>query len=270
MVAAKDSPKPARAVVFLHCDPKAQLGHLEKEGIRVNQEKGRVRTALVAMESVQPLSEEPAVHRIVPARYLRKRLDLAVAKVNLPKFTSAKQLSGKGVVVGVVDSGIDPNHPAFKNRIFRIWDQTIAGPGVPEGDYGLELKGAQLTASRDVDGHGTHVAGIAAGKDVQFGGVAPAAKLVIVKSSLLDAQIADGIRYIFRIAKDLGQPAGVNLSLGAHGDAHDGTDSLSQSIEEEVGPRGPSIAAGGLVSSMRPSCDRLPREREPMRAPTPG
>jgi subtilisin family serine protease len=236
LMAKERSPKPARAVVFVHCEAEAQLHKLEGLGIRVNQSAGRVRTAFLPIERIEELADEPSVRRIAAARYLRKRMDLASAEVQLGAFRNSSQLTGKGVVIGVVDTGIDPNHPSFKKRIHRIWDQTISGPGVDEGGYGLELRGSQLTASRDTDGHGTHVAGIAAGSHLQFGGVAPAAKLVIVKSDLLDAHIADGIRYIFRIAQGLGLPAVVNLSIGDHGDAHDGTDSLSLVIDDESGP----------------------------------
>jgi subtilisin family serine protease len=58
----------------------------------------------------------------------------------------------------------------------------------------------------------------------------------MVKSDLMTAHIADGVRYIFRVAKELRRPAVVNLSLGGHGDAHDGTDSLSLVIDAATGP----------------------------------
>jgi subtilisin family serine protease len=235
LVSVEGSPKPPRTVVFIHCDERAGLAHLASYGIRVNQSTGRVRTAFLPLESLDPLSDDPAVERIIPSRYLRLRMDVAPGKVNLPTFRSTSGLSGNGSIIGVVDSGIDPNHPAFTGRILRIWDQTLPGPGVPEGGYGAELTGALLTVSRDTHGHGTHVAGIAAGDDSTFGGVAPRADLIIVKSDLQDAHIADGIRYIFRVAGDLGRPAVVNLSLGGHGDAHDGSDSLSQIIDAESG-----------------------------------
>jgi subtilisin family serine protease len=237
IISTQSSPKPARTVVFIYCDEDAQLDHLQEElGIQINQSTGTVRTAFLPMESLDPLSEEPAIHRIKPSRYLRPLMDVAPGKVNLPQFKTGTGLSGKGVVIGVVDTGIDPNHPAFKGRILRTWDQTLPGSGVSEGGYGIELTGTQLTTSRDEEGHGTHVAGIAAGADSTYGGVAPEADYVIVKSDLQDAHIADAIRYIFRVASELGRPAVVNLSLGGHADAHDGTDSLSQIIDAESGP----------------------------------
>lgn len=234
LVSAVDSPKPPRTVVFIHCDAQATFDHLAPSGVRVNQSRGRIRTAFLPLDSLDPLSEETAIERIIPSRYLRMLMDVAPGKVHLPTLHN-RGLSGSEVVIGVVDSNIDPNHPAFTGRILRLWDQTLPGPGVPEGGYGVELIGALLTVSRDTHGHGTHVAGIAAGADPIFGGVAPQASLVIVKSDLQDAHIADGIRYIFRVAGDLGQPAVVNLSLGGHGDAHDGSDSLSQIIDAESG-----------------------------------
>lgn len=236
VVLAPSTMKPPRTVVFLHCKEDAKLDYLAALDIRVNQPSGRVRTAFLPMERLGQLSEEPAVEKIVGARYLRPQMDLATKRVRLPAFRQATGLTGSGVVVGVVDTGIDPSHPEFEGRILRIWDQTLSGPGVPEGTYGLELQGADLTASRDTHGHGSHVAGIAAGDDPTFGGVAPEASLVIVKTDFQDAHIADGIRYVFRIARELGRPAVVNLSLGGHWDSHDGADSLSQIVDDESGP----------------------------------
>ncbi|HEY9649329.1 MAG TPA: S8 family serine peptidase, partial [Coleofasciculaceae cyanobacterium] len=236
LATAIGSPKPPRTVVFIRCDEQAELDHLTQYGIRVNQSTGSVRTAFLPLESLDPLSEEPAVNRIIPSRYLKLRMDVAPEKVKLPEFKTKTGLTGKNVIIGVLDTGIDPNHPAFQGRILRIWDQTLPGSGVPEGGYGAEFTDQQLTISRDTEGHGTHVAGIAAGADEPYGGVAPEAELLIVKSDLQDAHIADGIRYIFRVASELGRPAVVNLSLGGHFDAHDGSDALSQIIDAESGP----------------------------------
>lgn len=235
-VSGTSSPKPPRAVVFIRCDAQAELEHLAAQKIRVNQTTGSVRTAFLPLENLGVLSEDPAVERIIPSRYLRPCMDLAPAKVHLPEFRLKTALSGKGVIIGVIDSGIDPKHPAFKGRLLRIWDQTLRGPGVAEGDYGAEFTGDLMQVSRDDNGHGTHVAGIAAGADATFGGVAPGADLIVVKTSFQEAHIADGIRYIFRVAGELGRPAVVNLSLGGHGDPHDGSDSLSQIIDAESGP----------------------------------
>lgn len=236
IIAHKSPVKPTKSIVFLYCEPDADLSHLEQYGIRVNQASGSVRTAFLPLQALDPLSEEDVIQRIKPSRKLHLRMDVAPGKVKLPEFKNKTGLTGKGVLIGIIDSGIDPKHPAFAGRILRIWDQTLPGPGVKEGEYGAEFTGEQITVSQDTDGHGTHVAGIAAGADENFSGVAPEAELVIVKSDLQDAHIADAVRYVFRVASDLKRPVVLNLSLGGHADSHDGTDSLSRIIDAETGP----------------------------------
>lgn len=236
IIAPKNTVKPAKSVVFVYCDEQADLSHLEQYGIHLNQNTGKVRTAFLPLDGLDALSEEASVCRIKPSRKMKLLMDTAPGKVKLPEFKTKSGLTGKGVIIGIVDSGIDAKHPAFAGRILRIWDQTMSGPGVAEGNYGAEFTGEQLTVSQDVDGHGTHVTGIASGADTNYGGVAPEAEIIAVRSDLQDAHIADAIRYVFRLAAELGKPAVVNLSLGGHADAHDGSDSLSQIIDSESGP----------------------------------
>jgi subtilisin family serine protease len=236
IIAHKSPVKPTKSVVFIYCDHDADLSYLSQYNIEVNQNSGSVRTAFLPIEGLDILSEEDVIQRIKPSRKLHLRMDTAMGAVKLPEFKNQTGLTGKGVIIGIIDSGIDPKHPAFAGRILHIWDQTLPGPGVAEGGYGAEFTGAQLIISQDTGGHGTHVAGIAAGNDASYGGVAPEAELVVIRSDLQDAHIADGVRYIFRIAKELGCPAVVNLSLGGHADAHDGSDSLSKVIDAETGP----------------------------------
>lgn len=239
LVSTAPVPKPARVVVFVDCDEAASFEHLAGDGgrgVTLNQAEGRIRTGIVALDSLERLSEQDSVHRIVPARPLRLHMDVAPAKVDLPAFRNRSGLTGQGVVVGIVDSGIESTHPAFAGRILRLWDQTLPGPGVPEGSYGAELTGELLQVSQDKVGHGTHVSGIAVGSDETYGGVAPGADLVVVKTDLLDAHVADGVRYAFRVAAELNRPAVVNLSLGGQADAHDGTDPMSAVIDAQAGP----------------------------------
>lgn len=223
--------------VFLRCDAAAELDHLERYGIQVHQQEGNIRTALLPLDSLEDLSEEPAVTRVVPSRTLYPLMDVAPIRVRLPQFRQKTGLTGEGVIIGIIDTSIDASHPAFEGRIWSIWDQTLQGPGVPEYPYGVELRRTHddLTRSIDRNGHGTHVAGIAAGDDADFGGVAPGAECIIVNSDLSDTNVSNGIRYIFQVASELGRPAVVNLSFGGHNDPHDGTDLFSQLIDTESG-----------------------------------
>jgi subtilisin family serine protease len=113
---------------------------------------------------------------------------------SIPNF----DLRGKGVLIGIVDSGIDYTNPIFQmadktTRIASIWDQTIISDTIPEGmAYGTEYTKEQINEalknenpfsivpSKDEIGHGTMIAGIAAGNEVPesgFYGVAPEAEL---------------------------------------------------------------------------------------------
>jgi len=228
--------KEPRVIVFVRCDDAATFPELAEKGITVNEASGPLRTAYLPLRELDEFSEHPDVLRIAATHVAKPKLNIACPFVHVPEFRAENGVDGTGVIVGIVDTGIDPNHPNFAGRIMRIWDQTLTGPGVPEGAFGLELTGPTIVASRDADGHGTHVAGIAAGADSQFTGVAPKAGIVFVKTDFNTGHIANGIRYIFRIARELGRPAVINLSLGSHFDAHDGTDDLSEMIDQLSGP----------------------------------
>jgi subtilisin family serine protease len=168
---------------------------------------------------------------------------------------AADKRDGAGVIVGIIDSGIDGRHPAFndasgKSRILAVWEQDQGNHGNPSSpakkhpgvaaysklDYGRELTGANVsTATDDPDeGHGTHVAGIAAGAEVTSAagnmprGIASAAKIIVVKAiGVNQGDPIDGLSYIFQKASELKMPCVVNMSFGGHDDPHDGTDEFA-------------------------------------------
>ncbi|MGD0388694.1 MAG: S8 family serine peptidase [Tepidisphaeraceae bacterium] len=166
-------------------------------------------------------------------------------------------LTGKGVVVGIVDTGIDWHHADFMNpdgtsRILYLWDifdntwdqsnhKVGSAPPVLADDTGKPLgtvyTNAQINAAlkgqikiprSDSFGHGTACAGTAAGNGL---GVAPQADLVIVNSYVDDAQNPDndgsdavqGAYWITQIASQLHEPCVISLSFGGHLSLHDGT-----------------------------------------------
>jgi subtilisin family serine protease len=242
---ANDFESEATPTVFalIRCDWGAVIDPLP--GADIHNERGRVRTALVTLEGIDLLSEHPDVRYISAAVTLNPLNDVAAQRTGLPAFKSRVGAAGRGVVVGVVDSGIDADHPAFAGRIHSIWDQTMSGAGWGTNNFGTVLTAPNLGGSLDTNGHGTHVAGIAAGNDARFGGVAPEADIVVVKTNFLNAGIIAGIRYVFHVAEQLGKPAVVNLSLGGHHDAHDGSDNLATAIDDDSGPGRIVVAAAG-------------------------
>ena len=231
--------------IFVRCDPQTE-GAVAR-GVELNG-AGSVRTALVPLSRVSEIAAHSGVTRISAPRELRPLLDVARPLVRVPQFRTQTRSSGQGVIVGIVDSGIDVTHRAFAGgRILSLWDQTARGSG-PGGNFvrlGKVLTGAAMARSRDRDGHGTHVAGIAAGAAAPYEGVAPKADIVMVKTNFQNTGIAEGVRWIFSEAARLNRPAVVNLSLGGHGDAHDGSDDLSTVLDQQSGPGRIVVAAAG-------------------------
>src|SRR6266545_4193630 len=261
LVTVTEPARPARAVVFVRGTDAKALDRLQYDGLEVNEGTGTVRTGIVDFEALDAVTADPALSQLVVAHRLRTLMDVAPGKVGVPAFVKDTHLDGTGVVVGIVDTGIDSQHPAFQGRIERVWDQTLHGKGVPEGRYGVELKGDRLIESHDEHGHGTHVAGIASGADAKFPGIAPQARLVIVKTDLMDPHIADGVRYCFRVAAQLGLPAVVNLSLGGHADPHDGTDPMSEIITNGS-PVRKYVLADGTVQIATPGADPVNHDHQ--------
>lgn len=180
-------------------------------------------------------------------------------------------LAGQGVIVGIVDSGLDLKHadfldPSGKTRVIAAWDQTASGtpPGVIGGNdfsYGAGCTADDIDAGTcpmdDINGHGTHVLGTAAGDGsatgngepaYKFAGVAPEADLIVVKggdSSIVSDNVVDGVAYIFAMARKLGRPAVVNLSLETPAGPHDGTTLFEQALDNLSGPGRILVAAAG-------------------------
>lgn len=168
-------------------------------------------------------------------------------------------LSGKGVAVGIIDSGIDYTHRDFINtdgtsRILYIWDQTI--PGFPPAGFrsGTEYTNAQINdalthtqhtvyvPSVDTIGHGTAVAGIAAGNGNSSNGtergVAPEASLIVVKLGNAENEtftrstdIMRAIKYISDKAEVLNMPLVINISYGTNNGSHDGNSLFERYID---------------------------------------
>nr|WP_246300194.1 S8 family serine peptidase [Actinopolyspora biskrensis] len=218
------------------CDPEADLGELADIGVSIDEGGRRVRTASLPLDALEQLTEHPGVEWVGHDEHVHPRLDVAADKVGLPEYRTRTSTSGKGVLIGIVDTGIDATHTEITGRVQRIWDQTVTGNGVPEGKYGTEYTGSDVTKSKDTRGHGTHVAGIAAGAGATYRGVAPEAELVVVKSTLDSSGVIAGIRYLARIAKEAKKPLVINLSIGRQMHPHDGTDLMSMAVDEASGP----------------------------------
>ena len=188
--------------------------------------------------------------------------------------TPTYNLFGEGVLIAVIDSGIDYSHPDFRNedgttRIAALWDQTIIGSPPAGFDTGtlytretineaLETPMPQrldIVPSVDISGHGTHVAGIAAGNgrasNGLYRGVAPKSELIVVKlgSSVGDSfprtsQLMQGIDFAIRFALEQMKPVVINISFGNNYGSHTGRTLLESYINDMASVWKNSIVIG--------------------------
>ena len=255
--------------------------------------------------------------------------------------TAPYDLSGRGVLIGIVDSGIDYENPDFRNeddttRIAYLWDQSASGispsgyaagseftredinaalernnsgsfadtDSTPDGTSdgasdgtpgGMLVGGAGETGtdpdrilSRDISGHGTAVAGIAAGngrgsEGRRYRGAAPESELIIVKMKSPQpggfprtTELMTGVDYVIRKALELKMPVAVNISFGNTYGSHDGTSLVERFLNDIsdtwknvicIGSGNEGTAAGhaaGRVSDEEEAVQELAvQEREP-------
>jgi subtilisin family serine protease len=188
-----------------------------------------------------------------------------IKSVKLGASPLPQAYNGDGIVMGIIDSGIDFSHPDFKDslgnsRILFLWDQNpLSGSTVPSPfNYGIEWTNTQIDAGQCTHsdlahyGHGTHVSGIAAGNGLANNshyGCASKADLVVVALDFsgTGAHTADAVQYILDKATNLGKPCVINASVGDYYGSHDGTDLEAQLIDGLISntPGRVMVAAAG-------------------------
>jgi len=206
-------------------------------------------------------------------------------------------LTGQGVLVGIVDSGIDLTNADFRNedgttRIAALWDQADREFTSEEINEFLNAQGSERPAVRpplsvDSSGHGTAVAGIAAGngrgsEGRRYRGAAPESELVIVKMKSPQpggfprtTELMTGVDYLIRKAQEMRMPVAVNISFGNTYGPHDGSSLVEQYLNDVsaiwknvicIGTGNEGTAAGhaaGIVSDEEETVQELAvQERE--------
>ncbi|HRI57429.1 MAG TPA: S8 family serine peptidase, partial [Anaerolineae bacterium] len=170
-------------------------------------------------EALLELERQPFVERVWPDLPVYALLDVSVPKVHAPQLWNLG-FDGTGVKVAVIDTGIDPTHPDFGDRIIEAKDFTNTKPGGVDGN-----------------GHGTHVAGTIAGSGEASGGLyigmAPQARLLVAKvlrdnGSGATSDVMAGVDWAVQQGAQV-----LNLSLGSNGPC-DGSDALSAMCDEAV------------------------------------
>ncbi|MBA4701329.1 MAG: S8 family peptidase [Ruminococcus sp.] len=212
----------------------------------------------------QPYHEFPTLYT------LSSQLSLESSGIPQIQQNSALALFGFGVIVAVIDTGIDYRHPAFRyndgtSRILSIWDQTIQEGIPPESfefgtEYGKEIIDIALQTEEpmsivptiDTNGHGTAIASIAAGsydRESFFSGVAPQSEFVIVKLKgakqnlrkmfcvpedaicYQETDVIFGMRYALETATKLNRPLIVCIAIGSSHGGHEALGAASVYID---------------------------------------
>jgi subtilisin family serine protease len=283
-------------VVRLSDDGAAEL---KAAGFAVAARVGDIATLQTDVDRLPELASLSSVRNITAAVYRRPLNDRARQAVGIDGGSGQRVVSqtGRGVVVGIIDTGIDFRHLDFtvpesngrQTRIKALLDMTVYGTQAPDPNWNYSLPGqsalighlytaanlntalqspkpadqnSDLVKQRDKNGHGTHVAGIAAGNGLSsptpgtYAGMAPEADLIIVKASRQNdsnddfrtTDVINALQFIQQKASELGEPFVVNMSLGGHaGSPHDGTDPDERAIDNIVSSgtgRAVCVAAG--------------------------
>jgi subtilisin family serine protease len=178
---------------------------------------------------------------------------------------------GEGVLVGIIDSGTDFNHPDFKDefgksRIRYLWDMKkplAANTPTPFG-YGQEWTNQDINIGAcshdDLGnfGHGSNSAGIAAGNGYSIGHFSGVASKADIMSVALDFGrggniIADAVKYLVQKADELNQPLVINASVGGYFGSHDGKDVQALLIDNLIAnkPGRALVASAGNAGSIK-------------------
>ena len=244
------------------------LDRVRKIASEVTELQNEYAVIRIAESRIDILSEIPEVEYVEKP----KRLFFQAAEGRRVSCINAVQdtrlsLYGQGILVAIIDSGIDYANIDFRNadgstRIRYLWDQSLNpadGETAPVGySIGVEYTKGQidealnaqtvseqrrLVRSQDISGHGTAVAGVAAGNGSNSGGryagVAMQSELIVVKlgNPIQEGfprtiELMMGIDYIIRKALELRMPVAVNISFGNTYGGHDGTTLLERYIDD--------------------------------------
>ncbi len=258
---------PAMTGAFVELADGCTADDLRQAGFSVLTVRGDIALCMVPIDSADLLARHKAVRTMSIARDLHPSIATAKAAIGLDKVHAGTGLpaayTGRGVVAGVVDQGIDPNHLNFRNpdgttRLGYFYNIKLANTSTGYehiGFFGDDVK--NFTTDSELTYHGTHTLGILAGyhqgnvtmadaskftdakipvpvteQPNPYLGAAPGATLAAAGcSSLNDMFIAMGIDQICSYSFEKQQPAVISLSLGSNVGPHDLNTTLNRFLD---------------------------------------
>ena len=242
----------------------ADESFLSEFGLEPTTRFGSILLVPMPISMVERVAECPEVQTMEFGRIQSPDMNYARTDANVDQVQdgfsykgSTVSYDGTGIITGLIDTGLDPNHANFRDadgnlRVTRVWNFNSTNGTCLTYDTPVKI-GAFTTDTRSAT-HGTHVAGIMAGSytgtgewmrqstassisftkstsSIPFKGVATGSEIAMSGTAYLtDANILNGVRKIVEYAESAGKPCVINMSLGSNRGPHDGTDLYSRTL----------------------------------------
>ena len=236
-------------IAILKDGAECPTARLEQMGVEVRFQIGKMVALNIPADKLQALEEVEEISYVKADEMLRPTNDLARKEtkadqiVETAKATAAglpQAYTGKGVVLGIIDQGIDFHHGAFRHAdgSTRIVKAFVMNDDQGHYTSATSEEIAGLITDNMMSSHGTHTAATAAGSELGNGqqGVAPEVDIILCGLNTFSSttNIAGFIKEIFAYAKQVNKPAVVSISMGSILFLHDGSDLIAETVREET------------------------------------
>ncbi len=238
-------------------DAASTFAQIREAGATLLSKLGHQAVISIPVEKVDALVAIEGVKRVDATSKGELKTDVSLVETGVSLIDGTvpgleEVYTGKGVTVCLVDGGFDFQHPAFKDadgnsrlrcvylpgndsgRKFIVEDDEAGTIEYPGSVFDTPELIATLTTDTDMDSHGTHTAGIAAGtrSPLGFGGMAPDADIVLVSTEAEENVNEIAFQFVAHYAQQIDAPVVLSASMNSHHGLHNGTGTMPELIDE--------------------------------------
>ncbi len=246
--------------LVVEVDAKGAAGtfaQIRKTGATVLSKLGHQTVISIPADNVDDLVAIEGVKRVDATSKGQLKTDVSLVETGVSLIDGTvpgleEVYTGKGVTICLVDMGFDFQHPAFKDadgntrlrcvylpgndsgHKFIVEDDEAGTIAYPGSVFDTPELIATLTTDTDMDSHGTHTAGIAAGtrSPLGFGGMAPDADIVLVSTEAEENVNEIAFQFVAHYAQQIDAPVVLSASMNSHHGPHNGTGMMPELIDE--------------------------------------